>query len=284
MYQTKANPMKKKIVNKLKELIQNYNIVGLADVSSLPAIQFQRLRSQLRGNTEIYVTKKRLLKIALKESESVKPNINKLSEELHGTVALVLTNGNAFKLMFNIQKNKSKAPAKAGQRAPYDIYVEPGPTGFAPGPIIAQLSQIGIKAGIENGKVAIKQRSLVLNQNQEFTDEMASILIRLGIEPMEVGLDLYKVYENGIIFNKETLIIDEDEYKNNIITANNNALGLALEISYICKDTAKILLNKAIRDAFNLSIAKNIINKDNAKQIISKLHNIATNIHQKINA
>ena len=159
--------------------------------------------------------------------------------------ALIFTKENPFKLSKIIRKNKSKAPIKPKQVAPSDIVVPAGPTSFAPGPIIGELGAVGIKAGVEAGKIAIKQDAVVAKEGDVVSSELASILTRLGIEPMEIGLNLTAVYEDGQIYESDLLQVDAAEYQVKISTAYSESLNLAVYIVYTNEDTLSTLLNKA---------------------------------------
>src|SRR3989344_2663282 len=188
---------KKEIVTELVRMINEYPIIGVVNMENLQAPQLQKMRAQLRGNFFITMTKRRLIKLAFEETKSKKKGIEQLESHLGGMPALIFTKENPFKLSRTLQKSKSPAPAKAGQTAPRDIVVNKGVTSFAPGPIIGELALAGIKSGVEGGKVAIKEDSVVVKSGEKIKPKVAEILTRLGVQPMEVGLDLVAVYENG---------------------------------------------------------------------------------------
>src|SRR3989338_2085586 len=112
--------------------------------------------------------------------------------------ALLLKKENPFSLYKILKKSKSSASAKAGQIAPRDIIVPAGPTPFTPGPVISEFAALGIKAGVEGGKVAVKQDTTACKEGKPINAPLASMLARLGIEPMEIGLNLVAVFENGV--------------------------------------------------------------------------------------
>src|SRR3989344_6071657 len=203
---------KKEIVSGLVNLMTDYPIIGLVNMENLPAPQLQKMRAQLRGNFYIAMTKRRLMKLAIEQVKSSRKGIEQLENHLGGMPALIFTKENPFRLSRTLQRNKSPAPAKAGQTAPRDIIVPKGATPFAPGPIIGELALAGIKSGVEGGKVAIKEDSLVAKSGEKIKPKVAEILTRLGIQPMEVGLDLVAVYEKGLIYGRDVLSVDEKEY------------------------------------------------------------------------
>jgi len=261
---------KKEVVKELVKLIGEFPIIGVVNMENLPAPSLQKMRAQLRGSFFITMTKKRLIKLAFEETKSKKKGIEQLEKFLGGMPALIFTKENPFKLSKTLQKSKSPAPAKGGQTAPRDIIVNKGATSFAPGPIIGELALAGIKSGVENGKVAIKEDSVVVRAGEKIKPKVAEILTRLGIQPMEVGLDLVAVYENGLIYGRDVLSVDEKEYLRRLTNASRWAFNLAMDIAYPTKQTIQLLIGKANNDAKALGISQNILEKGIIESLLGK--------------
>ena len=260
---------KKQLVQNLIKDIQTFPIVGLVNFENLPAQQLQVMRATLRNKgVKIFMARKKLLKLALDGSK--KDNIDQLTAKIKGLPALIFTESNPFTLYAAIQKNKSEAPAKAGQTSPRDIVVKSGATNFAPGPIISELAAVGIKTKVENGKLAIIDDVTVAKEGDVITQKLAETLKRLDIKPMEIGLDLVAVWENGTIFDAKQLHIDETEYSQNIIQAAQWAMNLAVETAYLAKETTEILLQKAFREAKAVAVEQGILSEDTVNEILSK--------------
>ena len=277
---------KKDIVSNLINLINQYPIIGVVNMENLPAPQLQIMRAQLRGNFFITMTKRRLMKLAIEQTKSKKNCIENLEAHLGGMPALIFTKENPFKLSKTLQKSKSPAPAKAGQTAPRDIIVNKGQTSFAPGPIIGELALAGIKSGVEAGKVSIKEDVVIVKAGEKIKPKVAEILTRLGIQPMEVGLDLVAVYENGLIYGRDVLSINENDYKNRLMNASRWAFNLASYASYPTKETIKLLIGNAYNDAKALGIAQNIFDKEIIDILLGKAEqqmlNLATTANIQI--
>jgi len=261
---------KKDVVKEFVTLIKKYNIVGAVNMENLPAKQLQNMRKQLRDTVLIQMSKRRLLKVALKQSG--KEGSVELEQHLKGMPALLFTNESPFKLYKTLKKNKSTTAIKGGQIAPNDIIVPAGPTGFAPGPVIGELGMVGIKAGIDAGKVVIKEDSLVTKEGEEVSPLLAGLLTRLGIEPMEVGLDLTAVLENGEILTKSVLDIDEDKYLADITSCAAQAFNLAINSAYPCAETIEVLLQNALSESKNLAINEDIITDITIGDTFAKAH------------
>ncbi len=213
------------------------------------------------------MARKRLLQRALDESK--KQNIQQLRERIKGMPAIILCKDNPFALYATIQKNKSEAPAKGGQVAPKDIIVKAGATSFAPGPIISELAAVGIKTKVEAGKLAIMADTTVAKEGQVISPKLAEVLRRLDIKPMEIGLDLVAVWENGFIFDSKHLHIDEAEFARNITQAAQWAMNLAVESAYVSKDTSEVLLQKAFREAKAVAVDAAYITGETKEELLA---------------
>jgi large subunit ribosomal protein L10 len=273
---------KKNFVQKLIKLVQDYPIVGVLNLENLPAQQFQKMRKMLlQEDVILAVGRKRLLERALIESK--KEHIEELKDKLKGMPALLFSKGNPFTLYSLIQKNKSEAPAKAGQSAPKDVEVKAGMTNFAPGPIISELAAAGIKTKVTDGKLEIINDVIVAKEGDEITPPLAETLKRLDIKPMEVGLDLVAVWEEGLVFAAKQLRIDEQEYSDNFTKAAQEVMNLAIEAGYVCDDTIEILLQKGFREAKAVAIEQGILNDVTATDILGKVEREALSLKEIAN-
>lgn len=258
-------------VKEFVALLDNYPIVGVADMENLPAKQLQNMRASLREKGIVLkMTKQRLMFKAFEQCKLA--GVEQLKDHFKGMPALIFTKENPFALFKLLKKSQSKAPIKAGQTAPDDIIVPAGPTSFAPGPVIGELGSVGVKAGIEDGKVAVKQDSKVATEGDVVDAKLAGLLTRLGIEPMKIGLNLSAVIENGQILTKSVLDIDEDAYKQNVISAHQDAFALAMEIGFPTAETVEPMVQKAFMDAVTLALDRGIVNKDTVKPILGKAY------------
>jgi len=277
-----AAPEKKAVIKKIQDLAKKFPIIGILNMHSLPAAQLARMRGQLRQNVEMMMCKKSLILLALEKLKATHKNVENLEKILPDMPALIFTKDNPFAIYKTIKKNKSKAPAKAGQLAPFDLIVPAGPTSFAPGPVLSELAQLGIKAGVEGGKVAVKQDCTVCKEGQPIKLALASMLARLGIEPMEIGLDLVAIYEAGTIYPKTVLDIDETKFMSDLTTAASWAFNLAMEAVYLSKDTAEPLLQKAFREAKAVALEGGVTEPELMGDLLAKAEREAMSLQSEI--
>jgi|TARA_B100001971_G_C18242208_1_gene571666 large subunit ribosomal protein L10 len=278
----KIQQKKLKEVEEIKNLASKYSVLGLVDMTNLPSLQLQRMRQQLRDTLFLKMAKKRLIRIALDQLKD-KENIKEFNDKLKGEAALIFTNENPFKLAKLLGKETSSAPAKAGQEAPNDIIIPAGPTNFTPGPVIGELGQLGIKTEVKDGKIAIKEDKLLVKEGEVIDRKAADILSRLGVEPMQVGLNLIAAYEKGIVYLKDILSVDEESYINNLKQLGLDSFNLAMHIGYTTKDTINQLIQKAFRDSNDLAESKDIVTSESIKKELAKVDKEAEVLKGKLN-
>lgn len=264
---------KKKEVEELRNIIKSYPLVGIAHVGGIPAPQMQQLRSKLRDTALIKVVRNTLVSLALDEVNKEKNGIAELKNLIEGETAIIAAKDiNPFKLFQIIKSNRINAPAKGGEIAPKDIMVKAGDTPFKPGPIVGELQKAGIPAAIEEGKVVIKKDKVVVPAGEKISPQIAQILTRMEIYPLEIGINLKGMYENGIIFTPDILDINRDEYMNNLTNAAKNAFNLAVNSGWVNKFTIDTLISMAGINAYNLAINIRYPTRDTVKQLLSIAH------------
>ncbi len=265
-------PYKKQVVEDLASRFAQARVVGIANIHGIPAPQFQAIRKKLSGRASITVAKNNLLRLALEQASAKKPDLAKLGEAIDGQTAVVTADINPFKLFKELEATKTKAPARGGELAPEDLWVRAGETPFKPGPVVGELQKAGIPAAIERGKVVIRQDKLMVKAGERIPREVAQQLARLEVFPLIVGLDLRGAYENGMVFRREALSIDDAVVRGQIAQAGRAALALALQIAYASKETISPLLAKAHEEALRLAIASEFPTKESIKFLLMKAH------------
>ena len=271
---------KLKEVEQTAKVLTEYPTIAVVNMENLPTRQLQIIRANLKGRAVIKLTKKRLMQRALEGCANKKAK--ELVSYMQGVPALLLSNLDAFELFKILKDSQTAAPAKVGQVAPADILVPAGPTPFAPGPIIAELSAAGIKAAIEEGKVVIKQDSLVVKKGEPVPAVAASILTRLGIESMRVGLNLVVALDGSDIFTKEILDIDPAEYVQKLQSAHSNAFKLAIAQCIVTAESVGYLIRQACTQADHLALSQSIPTANTAKALVVRAHTQAQILEKKV--
>ncbi len=262
---------KKEVVAELQDIIKNSKTVALVSINGIPAVQMQKMRENLREKAKVRVAKNKLLKIALQNAAQEKPGVETLVDYIqHQQLAIVGTENNAFSFFKEIEKSKTRAPAKGGETAPEDIVVKAGPTSFKPGPIVGEFGKVGIPAAIEGGKIVIKKDKTVVKAGEKIPRDLAQMLTKLEIYPITVGMDVLAAYEEGTVFDKSVLAVDESEYLGKVRSAASGAFNLAMYMGYVSDMTIEPLLAKAARDALNLAVNAAVPTSESIEALIAR--------------
>ncbi|MCK5506032.1 MAG: 50S ribosomal protein L10 [Thermodesulfovibrionia bacterium] len=252
--ETHVSQTKVEEVSRIEQLVNEYSIVGLAQLNKVPAKALHGLRDSLRGDVVITMSKKKLIKRAFENSG--KENLIELANQIHGVTALLFTNMNPIKLAQFLESKAVKGPAKPGDIAPVDITVKAGDTKIAPGPIISELNQnLKTPTLIKNGTVHIRTDTVTHHVGDYIDAKQAQLLGRLGLEPMTIKLDFYSAWEAGEIIPSEVLHLNIDEILGNVTLAASEALNIALALGMMTAETVQPLLQKGIRAARAVGLA-----------------------------
>ena len=257
-------------VEQVTNLLINKKIVGIAEIGGIPAPQLQKMRENIRDKAQIRCVKNSLILRALDDADKKVKGINGLKNEIKGQAIIIATDMNPFKLFKEIKTTRTMAPAKGGETATHDIEVKTGDTPFKPGPVVGELQKVGIPAAIQEGKVVIKTDKVIVPAGEKIPADVAQMLTRLEIFPIEIGMNLNAVFADGTIYKPDVLDIDMDKFMIQLRQASSNAFSLAIEAAWPNKSTIKQLLLKAHSNAHALALERNIYTKDTIKQLLSK--------------
>ena len=280
----KINPKKIAIVKELSELINSNNVIAIASLHNLRARQIQELRKTLSTIFILKVSKNALMKKAIDQCTKTKPRIKRLEEFLQGQNAFLFSNENPFLLAITLNKHKVLAEAKAGDKTPNDIIIPAGNTGITPGPLMSKFSAFKIPVKIEEGSIWVTKDTVAVKAGEKINPDLADLLKRLNIKPIEVKLSLKSAYYDGLIISTEELQIDLDKYRKDIVHAYKTALSLLIETSMITPESAPIIISKAVKIANYLAAEMAIPEPETLKHSIylanSRAIALATKISQ----
>ena len=275
---------KKDAVTDLAKQISKSKVVGIINVHGVPAPAFQTMRTNLRGKAEITMLKNTLLKIALQQAGKDKKGLDKLAASVDGQCAVVTSELNPFRLFKQLNSTKTKMPARGGEVAPDDIEIKAGETPFKPGPVVGELQKAGLPAAIEQGKVVIKKDKLLVKKGDKIPRDVALVLSKLEIYPLTVGLDLSAVFEDGMIYKKDVLAVDDAMVLSQVKFAAAGAMNLAIFISYPTKQSIRPMLANAHYKALNFAVNTNIANKVTIKLMLAKANAQMLSLASKVPA
>ena len=277
-------PWKKDAVAGLVTRINKGAIIGIVDVRGVPAQAFQTIRANLRGKAEIIMLKNSLMRIAIQEAAKDRKGLEQLVDTVDGQCAIVTTSLNPFKLCKQLDATKTKMAAKGGETSPEDIEVKAGDTAFKPGPIVGELQKAGVPAAIEQGKVVIKKDKVLVKKGDKITRDVALVLSKLEVFPMTVGLDLQAAFDDGMVFKKDVLAVDDKEYMGRVLMAASGALNLAVFVSFPTSVSIRPMLANAHMKALNLAVNAKVANEETIKIMLAKANAQMLSLASKVPA
>ena len=260
---------KKEEVKELKSLIDSHEVIGIVNLLNIPAKQLQKMRKSLQGKAIIRMSKKNLMDLAFEDCNTNKENIVDLSNHMDGQPAIVFTDMNPFKLFKILEDSKTSAPAKEGNVPDSDIIVPEGDTGFEPGPLLGELQQVGIPAKIDKGKIVVSKEHVIVKAGEPVSRQVASMLTRLDIHPMEVGIDLQAAYEDEAIYTSDLLTVDEEKTLADLQGAFSQAFNLSVNAGIPTKETIIVIIQNAYSKSFNLAMAGSILTSETTEPLIA---------------
>ena len=256
----------------LTDLLSKDGVIGVIDVEGVPATAMLGMRDTLREHMVMTMAKKTLVRRAWKKAGLSEEELATLFDGVTIPMLVQTDSLNAFQLFAELEKTKTGRAAKAGDIAPNDIIIEEGPTAFPPGPIVGEFNSVGIPAKIDKGKVAIQKTVTAVEKGEPISADLGLMLAKLEINPIEIGLILSGVVEDGTVMAADDLDLDLDGFTANVKSATSGAFNLACNIGWFTDQTVPVLLSKAAGEAMAVAIEAGIHNEDTMPVLISRAH------------
>ncbi len=268
------------LVDQVAQDIDNAGTVAIVDIHGLRNNQFQGIRRDVRGDLKIRVMRLTLLRKALEKSK--KPGILDLSKQVNGQVALVTTNSEPVAVNRVLRQKRQMMSPRGGETASADIVIPEGETSFPPGPMISEFQKAGLQTAIEKGKIVIKKESVVVKKGEVISKDRASLLQKLDIKPIEVGLNLVVAYASGTLFSSDVLSITPESVSLDIASSFLTAKTLALEIGFVVPEIIPDLIVKARLVAESLAMKAGIVDESSIQLFILKAIRDASAVQEAV--
>lgn len=275
-----SRAQKEEKVAEFKKKIEDYPVVGILDMQSLPSRQLQQMKKEMKAFADIKMSRKTLMDIAIEKAS--KEDIEQLEENEATQPAFIFSNKDPFQLYSLIKKNKTSAAAQGGEISPSDIEVPEGDTGIGPGPMLGKLQQTGSQVQVDDGTIHVMEGATMIEKGDTITADDAEILNQLGIEPLEIGLDLDIAFSDGEVFTAEELDIDTEEYRTDVEAAAGKAFNLAVNAGIVNERTAETIVGEATQKARNLSISEGIPTDETIEEILAHASSNAEGLNSQV--
>jgi len=218
---------KEGFVTALRRLIHEYKNILICTVDFVGSHQMQQVRQALRGKGVILMGKNTVIRKILREEAATNPKLLNLVPKVSGNVGFVFTKDSLSDLRTLIQQNKKPAPAKVGNFAPEDVYINPGPTGLDPGQT-AFFQALNIATKIAKGSIEILNRTHLIKAGEKCSASHVSLLSRLGIQPFSYGMIVTHAYENGSVYEASILDMTNAQLLSKFLRGVSHVAALSL--------------------------------------------------------
>lgn len=266
-------PKKAAMHAQLLELPRKRRVMAIVRMEKVRASQILLLRKRLGEEVEFFSIKDKIARKALSSVEA--PGVADMAEKLTGQCMLVFTEMSPFKLNVLFSKNSIMMAARAGDTASIDVVVPAKNTGIAPGPMLTVFKDAGIPTKIDQGTIWITRDTVPVKKGGVVDENLAPLLAKLDIKPVEAGILLDSALEDGVVYSADELAVDVGAVRDGLGAAHAGALALSIEAAYPTAGNVEQILARAAQRAASLSVEAAFVTADTAEPILQRAHSRA---------
>merc|ERR1712083_162645 len=216
---------------KVRKLMGEFDKVFVCDADNVTSKQFQDIRQGMRGRGEVLMGKNTMMKRAIRDMVSEKPELEKLLPLIRQNVGFVMSNGDLKEIRDLVETFTVPAAARSGAIAPVEVTVPPQNTGLGPEKT-SFFQALSIPTKIARGSIEITSPVKLLEVGDKVSESAAMLLNMLKISPFTYGLDIINVYDSGSVFDPAILDITEDDIRGRFMSGVQNVASVSLAIGY----------------------------------------------------
>lgn len=265
-------------VTRLEQLVKEYPVIGVADLSEFPANLHGQLKVKLHGKAILTVSKRKVIQRAFKNAGVD----SKLTDGMKGSTGVLFSKVNPFELFALIKQSSGKVAAKVGQLAPEDIVIPAGDTGLPPGPALSDLKGAGLNVRVQGATIAIMEDKIVAHKGEAITAPVVAVMGKFGIKPIKLRLNVRSVVEGSEIYQAAVLDIDTDEVFANFVKAEQQSFNLAVNASIYTEKSTPVIITKAFREAKQVALDGNFLTETTVGEILAKAERAAAEIKSQV--
>jgi len=245
----------------LVELLGSYNKILLVCIDNVGAFNIQKTRQALRGKAHLLFGKNTLIRKTIRDyvekcveaGNKESARIEQLLPFIKGNVGLVFTNEDLASIKDVVESFKQKAPAKVGQVAPEDVFVEPGPTGMEPTQT-QFLQALNIASKIVKGQVEIINRIHLVKAGEKVGNSESALLDKLNIMPFSYRAEVKHVYDAGFVYPSSLLSLGESDVLQLLSKGIQRVATISIQTGFPSLASVPHLIAKAYRNLISISI------------------------------
>eukprot|EP01120_Amphizonella_sp_Union-15-10_P016490 TRINITY_DN872_c0_g1_i2.p1 TRINITY_DN872_c0_g1~~TRINITY_DN872_c0_g1_i2.p1 ORF type:complete len:221 (-),score=34.54 TRINITY_DN872_c0_g1_i2:53-715(-) len=191
--------LKEKIARTIPELANTYENIFVFIIEGLRGDIIQDLRNQFKEDSRFLFGKNKVMAVTLgkNETDSLKPDLYKISEHLKGESGLLFTNRKKEEVIQYFQKFHARSYARGGFKATQTVELKEGPLEQFQHSMEPHLRKLGLPTEIKEGIIRLRHDYIVCKEGDIISPETARILKLLGIQMAECTVFLKGFWSNN---------------------------------------------------------------------------------------
>lgn len=260
--------LKARVVGDILRLIESSRTVMLVNTFRVKSITINEARKRLRGRAILRHVKTTLLQKAAEKtgSQALREFLKKYASK--GSVMLIVSNEDPYRLQQELKKYSIRLPLNAGDVVDREIVVPAGNTGLPAGPVISSLNEVGLPTRIETGSIWITRDTVVAKPGDVVTPQLASVLSKLNIRPVEAFIKSYTAIHNSIVYGEEALAITLEDVVKELARSVEKAFKLSVAAFFPTPENLGIMLREAFSKAIALSLKAQYCDENTVKILL----------------
>lgn len=230
---------------KAKRLFSTYSKFVLVGIENIVSTQLKNIKRQWGGDAEFLMGKNSAIRRAISDLDMTE--LSEVYELVKGNVCFVFFRNDVRDVKRVIDTNAREACAKVGDVAQCDVWVESFVTGMTPDKT-SYFQVLGIATKITKGKVEIIAPYKVLSAGDSVGPSQANLLSLLDIRPFNYKMTMFKVYENGTIYDSSLVDIEEEDVVSSIRASISSIAAVSLGAGFTTQASVPYEVRNAFRD------------------------------------
>ena len=260
--------LKTRIVDEILRLIESSRTIMLVNTFRVKSVTINEARKRLRGRAILRHVKTTLLQKAAEKTGSQALRVFLKKQASKGSVMLIVSNEDPYELQQELRKYSIRLPLNAGDVVDREIVVPAGNTGLPAGPVISSLNEVGLPTRIETGSIWITKDTVVAKPGDVVTPQLASVLSKLNIRPVEAFIKPYAAIHNEIVYSEEVLSITLEEVVREVSRSVENTLKISVATFFPTPESLGIMLREASSKAIALSLKVEYYDENTVKILL----------------
>lgn len=189
---TKRTTKEKKgeLVQEVIDAVSEYTDLYVFDYSTCRTKHFKEARLNFRDDSKFFMTKNKILHVALEKLKDDHKYIDLIGYDLVGQRGLLFTKKPKKEVLKFFKDFKVKECPRSGFEVKEKISIEKGPLEWFPHSMEQRLAKLGLPVELKNGIIHVKDDYTVCDAGQKLTPEQAKILKHFNYEIAEFSMKL----------------------------------------------------------------------------------------------